>query len=247
MTGALREKIAIVTGGSGGIGSAICERLSSEGATVVVHYSGHEAVAQQVVQNITANNGKAIAVQADLGQSKQVAALFDRTEQQFGTPDIVVNVAGVRLVGAIADMDDETFDKVFGLNAKGAFFCMRAAAQRLNDNGRIVNISSGLVVRPTVGYGLYVGSKAAIELMGKVLSIELGDRGITVNTVAPGPTETEQLANSVDQSKAAAAAAQSPFNRLGQPEDIADVVAFVVSDRCRWITGHTFQASGGYV
>jgi 3-oxoacyl-[acyl-carrier protein] reductase len=247
MTAELKGKIAIVTGGSGGIGSAICGRLAAEGATVVVHYSGHEDAAQQVIQNITAQDGKAIAVRADLSQSQQVAALFDRTEQQFGTPDIVANVAGIRVLGAIADLDDDTFDKVFGLNAKGAFFCMREAARRLNDNGRIVNISSGLVVRPTVGYGLYVGSKAAVESMGKVLSIELGSRGITVNTVAPGPTETAELTNSIDESKAAAAAAQSPFNRLGQPADIADVVAFVVSDRCRWITGHTFQASGGYV
>ena len=250
----LKDKVAIVTGGSGGIGSAICDRLSAEGAAVVVHYSGHEAAAKQVVQRIEANKGKAmsstssaIAVQADLSQSDRVTALFDRAEQEFGKPDIVVNVAGIRLISAIADTDDDTFDKMFGLNAKGAFFCMREAARRLNDNGRIVNISSGLVVRPPAGYGLYVGSKTAVEGMSKVLSIELGDRDITVNCVAPGPTETEEFKDSIDKSKAAAAAAQSPFNRIGQPDDIADVVAFVVSDRCSWITGHTFPASGGYV
>jgi 3-oxoacyl-[acyl-carrier protein] reductase len=110
-----------------------------------------------------------------------------------------------------------------------------------------VNISSGLVVRPPAGYGLYVGSKAAVEHMSKVLSIELGDRGITVNSVSPGPTATDEFKNSVDESKAAAAAAQSPFNRIGQPDDIANVMAFVVSEQCSWITGHTFQASGGYV
>ena len=247
MSATLTGKIAIVTGGSGGIGSVICDRLSTEGASVVVHYSGHEEAAKQVVQNIESHNGKAIAVQADLSQSDRVAALFDRTERQFGAPDILVNVAGIRFLGAIADFDDDAFDKMFGLNTKGAFFCMREAARRLNDNGRIVNISSGLVVRPTVGYGLYVASKGAVEHMGKVLSIELGDRGITVNTVAPGPTETEEFTKTIDKSKAAAAAAQSPFNRIGQPADIADIVAFVVSDRCRWITGHTFQANGGYV
>jgi 3-oxoacyl-[acyl-carrier protein] reductase len=122
---------------------------------------------------------------------------------------------------------------------------MREAARRVNKNGRIVNISSGLVVRPITGFSLYVGSKAAVELMGKVLSMELGDRGITVNTVSPGPTETEMFAHSGDDPTAAAA--RSPFNRLGKSEDIADVVAFVVSDQCRWITGHTFQAGGGYV
>ena len=158
----LKDKVAIVTGGSGGIGSAICNRLSAEGAAVVMHYSGHEDVAQQVVQRIEANKGKAIAVQADLSQSDRVTALFDRAEQQFGKPDIVVNVAGIRLINAIAETDDDTFDKMFGLNAKGAFFCMREAARRLNNNGRIVNITSGLVVRPPAGYGLYVGSKTAV-------------------------------------------------------------------------------------
>jgi 3-oxoacyl-[acyl-carrier protein] reductase len=221
MTKALEEKIAIVTGSSGGIGSVICERLSAEGAAVVVHYSGHEATAKQVVQNIELHNSKAITMQADLSQSQQVTALFNRTEQQFGAPDILVNLAGVRYIGAIADMDDDAFDRMFDLNAKGAFFCMREAARRLNDNGRIVNIS-------------------------RVLSIELGSRGITVNSVSPGPTATDEFKTSVDESKAAAAA-RSPFNRIGQPDDIANVVAFVVSDQCRWITGHTFQASGGYV
>jgi 3-oxoacyl-[acyl-carrier protein] reductase len=156
-------------------------------------------------------------MQADLSQSQQVTALFDRTEQQFGAPDILVNLAGVRYIGAIADMDDDAFDKMFDLNTKGAFFCMREAARRLNNNGRIVNISSGLVVRPPAGYGLYVGSKAAVEHIGKVLSIELGDRGITVNSVAPGPTATDEFKNSVDEAKAAAAAARSPFFSESKP------------------------------
>lgn len=243
--GDLTNKVAIVTGGSGGIGSAICDRLAQEGAKVVVHYSGHADAAQKVVDRINSNGSEAIATQANLSNGEEVTKLFEQAQQHFGAPDIVVNVAGTGAGGAIADMDEATFDKVFGLNAKGAFFCMKEAAHRLNDNGRIVNISSCLVVRPIEGLGLYCGSKAAVELMGKVLSMELGDRGITVNTVSPGPTETEMFANSGDDAKAAAA--QSPFNRLGKPEDIADVVAFVVSEKCRWITGHTFMAGGGYV
>jgi 3-oxoacyl-[acyl-carrier protein] reductase len=132
--------------------------LSAEGATVVVHYGGHEDAAKQVVQNIESHNGKAIAMQADLSQSQQVTALFDRTEQQFGAPDILVNLAGVRSIGAIADMDDDAFDKMFDLNTKGAFFCMREAARRLNNNGRIVNISVWWCVRPqaTQANGGYV-------------------------------------------------------------------------------------------
>lgn len=225
----LKSKVATVIGGSGGIGSAMCQRLSAEGASVVMHYSGHEDAAQQAVQKIVAGRGQAIAVQANLSRSEQVSVFFDQTEQQFGTPDIMVNVAGMRFVRLIAEMADDDSDKVFELNTKDAFFCMREAAKRLNEHGRIVNISSGLVVRPKPGYGFYVGSKVAVELLGKVLSMELGDRGITVNTVSPGPTATDQFANSVGDEQAATA--QSPFNRVGQPKDIADVVAFVVSEQ----------------
>lgn len=241
----LEGKIAIVTGGSGGIGSAICERLAQDGAKVVVHYGGHADAADHVVTSIKDKGGEAIAVQANLSKVEDVSKLFDETQASFGSPDIVVNNAGTGVGGLIGETDEEAFDKVFGLNAKGTFFCMKEATRRLNQNGRIVNISSGLVVRPMAGFSLYIGSKAAVELMGKVLSMEVGERGITVNTVSPGPTETEMFAHSGDDPKAAAK--QSPFNRLGKPEDIADVVAFVVSEQCRWITGHTFQAGGGYV
>lgn len=241
----LEGKVAIVTGGSGGIGSAICERLAEEGAKVVVHYSGHEDAANQVVTRIKEKGSDAIAIQANLSNGEDVSKLFEEAQQQFGAPDIVVNNAGTGAVGSIAQMDEAAFDKVFGLNAKGTFLCMKEAANRLNPNGRIVNISSGLVVRPMPGFGLYCASKAAVELMTKVLSMELGDRGITVNAVSPGPTETEMYAQSGDDTESAAA--RSPFNRLGKPDDIADVVAFVVSEQCRWITGHTFQAGGGYV
>ncbi|MBD6620889.1 SDR family oxidoreductase [Komarekiella sp. 'clone 1'] len=243
--GSLTDKVAIVTGGSGGIGSAICERLAIEGAKVVVHYGGHANSANEIVKKIKTNGGEAVAIQANLSNGDEVTKLFEEAQQQFGTPDILINNAGTGEGGPVAKMDEAAFDKVFGLNAKGTFLCMKEAANRLNNNGRIVNISSGLVVRPMPGFSLYCGSKVAIELIGKVLSMELGDRGITVNTVSPGPTETEMFANSGDDAKAAAE--RSPFNRLGEPEDIADVIAFVVSEKCRWITGHTFQVGGGYV
>jgi len=241
----LAGKIAIVTGGSGGIGAAICDRLAQDGAKVVVHYGGHADEAQKIVAKIKDNGGEAVAIQANLSKVAEVSKLFDQTQTSFGAPDIVVNNAGTGVGGAIAETDEESFDKVFNLNAKGTFFCMKEAAQRMNNNGRIVNISSGLVVSPIAGFSLYIASKAAVELMGKVLSMELGDRNITVNTVSPGPTQTDMFASSGDDPQAAAA--RSPFNRIGKPEDIADVVAFVVSDQCRWITGHTFQAGGGYV
>ncbi|KST61892.1 SDR family oxidoreductase [Mastigocoleus testarum] len=238
-------KIAIITGGSGGIGSAVCLKLAELGAKVVVHYGGSKDAAEKVVSKIKEQNGEAIALQANLSVSTDVVKLFEQTEQQLGKPDIVVNFAGTGDVGKLAEMDEAAFDKVFGLNTKGTFFCMKEAAKRLKDNGRIVTVSSGLVVRPQPGFSLYIGSKAAVESMSKVLAMELGDRNITVNVVSPGPTETEMYANSGDDAQAAAA--QSPFNRIGQPKDIADVVAFVVSDDCRWMTGHVFQVGGGYV
>ena len=241
----LANKVAIITGGSGGIGSAICERLAQEGAKVVVHYGGHADSANEVVGKIKDKGSDAIAIQANLSHSEEVIKLFDQSQQQFGEIDIVVNNAGTGVGGLVTETDEADFDKVFGLNAKGTFLCMKKAARRLNNNGRIVNISSGLVVRPMAGFSLYCGGKAAIEIMGKVLSMELGDRGITVNTVSPGPTETEMFSHSGDDPKAATA--RSPFNRLGQPKDIADIVSFVVSEECRWITGHTFQAGGEYV
>lgn len=241
----ITEKIAIITGGSGGIGAAVCHKLASQGAKVVVHYGGNQENAAKVVAKIKEGDGEAIALQADLSKGKDVVELFEQTEQKLGKPDIVVTFAGTGDVGNLVDMDEAAFEKVFGLNTKGTFFCLKEAAKRLNNNGRIVTVSSGLVVRPQAGFGLYIGSKAAVESMSKVLAIELGERGITVNVVAPGPTETEMYVNSGDDAKTAAA--QSPFKRLGQPEDIADVVAFIVSDSCRWITGHVFQVGGGYV
>lgn len=242
--GNLNEKIAIVTGGSGGLGSATCLRLAKDGAKIAVHYGGSEDAANKVVEQIKTQGGQAIAIQADTTKSEAVSDLFKSTEQHFGQPDILVNFAGTGDVGKLAEMNEANFDKVFGLNTKGSFLCMKEAAQRLSDNGRIVNISSCLVARPQAGFGLYIASKAAVEAMTKVLAMELGDRHITVNTVSPGPTETKMYDNSGDDPQAAAA--QSPFNRVGQPDDIADVVAFVASNDARWMTGQTFHAGGGY-
>lgn len=240
----LNGKIAIVTGGSGGIGSAICIRLAADGAKIAVHYGGSKDKANQVVAQIKDKKGEAISIQADISNYESVVNLFESTEKQLGKPDIVVNCAGTGDVGKIAEMDETNFDKTFGLNTKGSFFCMKEAATRLNDNGRIINISSCLVPRPQPGFGIYISSKAAIESMSKVLAMELGDRNITVNTVSPGPTETEMYASSGDDTQKAAA--QSPFNRIGQPEDIADAVSFVASEDARWMTGQTFHVGGGY-
>lgn len=165
----LQGKVAIITGDSGGIGSAVCLKLAQLGAKVVVHYGGSEDSAKDVVSQIEANGGKAISLQADLSKGADVSKLFEQTEQQLGKPDIVVTFAGTGDVGKLADMDEAAFDKVFGLNTKGTFFCLKEAAKRLNDNGRIVTVSSGLVVRPQPGFGLYISSKAAVESMALLI------------------------------------------------------------------------------
>lgn len=210
----------------------------------MVHYGGSEDEAHEVVNQIKSKGGEAVAIQADVSDGQSVTKLFESTEEKLGKPDIMVNFAGGGDVGKLVEMDEAKFDKVFALNAKGSFLCMKEAATKLKKNGRIINISTCLVPRPQPNFGLYIASKAAVEAMGRVLAMELGELNITVNTVSPGPTETEMYASSGDDTQAAAA--QSPFNRIGQPEDIADVVAFVASDDARWMTGQTFHVGGGY-
>ena len=239
----LAGKVALVTGSSRGIGRAIVERLGREGASVVVHCVHRTAQAEAVVAAIAAAGGQAIAVQADLRQRTDIHRLFQTLLQQFGRLDIVVNNAGINLVKSVADASEEDYDTVFTLNARGTFFVLQEAARHLADGGRIVNISSGATARALPGVALYCGSKAAVEQFTKALAHELAGRGITVNTVSPGSTETDMLSVQVREARAQL----SPFQRIGQPEDIADVVAFLVSDAARWLTGQNIRATGGSV
>jgi 3-oxoacyl-[acyl-carrier protein] reductase len=240
----LTGKVAIVTGSSRGIGRGIAERLGRDGATVVVNYSGSEQEANEVVNAIVAAGGKSVAIQASLSQIDDIRRLFDETIQHFGQLDILVNNAGTGIVAPIAEVTEDEYDRVFNLNVRGVLFALQEAAKRMNDGGRIVNISSTTTIHPEAGMAVYAASKAAIKLFTAVMAREVGDRNITVNTVMPGPTIPGMFGNMPPEVQQQAAAS-SPFDRVGTPQDIADVVAFLVSEEARWLTGQDICANGG--
>lgn len=241
----LAGRVAVVTGGSRGIGRAIVERLAANGADVLFSYVDDGAAADQVVAGATASPGEVHATRADLASIADVRALFERAAAQLGGVDILVNNAGVGVQVPIADTTEEDYEFVMGTNARGTFFLFREAARRLRDGGRIISISTINTVRPAQNIALYCASKAAIEQFTAVAAKELGGRGITVNTVSPGFTDTDLL-RSVNPSEAfPQLAALSPLGRLGRPDDIADTVAFLASDAGSWLTGQNLRACGG--
>ena len=239
----LSGKVAIVTGASNGIGRAIAERIAEEGAIVVVNYSKSSDKAQQVVVGIQAKGGKALAVQADMSQVGDARRLVIDTLKQFNRLDILINNAGKFMPKSLDETTEEDFDGVIALNAKGPFFAMQEAAKALKDGGRIVNISTGGTQLNFPGATAYLGSKAALEQYTKGLAQELAPKGVTVNCVSPGFTETGMMTEEYRQ----IGIQLSPMKRLGVPKDIADVVAFIVSEEARWLTGQTIQVGGGIV
>jgi 3-oxoacyl-[acyl-carrier protein] reductase len=222
----LSGKVAIVTGSSRGIGQAIAERLAQDGAIVVVNYWTSTEKAQRVVSGIQAKGGKAVAVQSDMSQV-----------------DILVNNAGRFMPKPILETTEADFDQIVALNAKGPYFAMQEAARVLKEGGRIVNISTDGTHVNFPGATAYLGSKGALEQYTKGLAQELAPRGITVNTVSPGFTDTGMMTDQFRQ----IGIQLSPLKRLGVPNDIADVVAFVVSEEARWLTGQNIHAGGGIV
>ena len=237
----LKGKTAIITGGSRGIGRAIAEKLAEQGASVVVNYTQSSAAATAVAQAITKAGGKAIAVHADVSKPADVERLFVESEKAFGKPDIVVANAGVYAQKTIADSTDEDFENIFSVNAKGTFFTLREAARKLKNGGRIVAISTGGTKLFMPGGAAYLGSKGAVEQFVRTLAYEVGDRGITVNAVSPGFTETDML----PEQFRGYASGLSPFKRVGSAQEVADVVAFLTSPEAGWVTGQNVQAGGG--
>ena len=242
-----QQRSAIVTGGSKGIGAAIANRLAADGIAVVVNYARGKGAADEVVSRITAAGGRAIAVGADIAQPTGIATLFDAAEAAFGGVDILVNNAGIMKLGPIADIDDQTFEQQVATNLSGVFRGMREAARRMRDGGRIISFSSSVVGLYQPGYGVYAATKAAVEAMTHILAKELGRRGITANAVAPGPVATELFLGDNSAEQVSAIEKMNPLGRLGQPEDIARVVAFLASPDAGWINGQVIRANGGVI
>lgn len=241
----LDGKVAIVTGSSRGIGARIAQELAAAGAKVVVNYAGNQKAADEVVAAIAADGGSAVAVRADVGKSDEVRALFDAAIEHFGKVDILVNNAGVILYKRIQDVADDEVDRILDINVKGVFYALREAATRLEDGGRIINFSSTTtrLLMPT--YGIYCASKAAVEQLTRVFAKEVGGRGITVNTVSPGPTNTELFNDGKSEEVIQRLASLAALGRIGEPEDIARVVVFLASEEAGWISAQNIGANGG--
>ncbi|WP_075595795.1 SDR family oxidoreductase [Novacetimonas hansenii] len=241
------RKVAIVTGSSRGIGAAIATRLAHDGLAIVINYAGNTAAADVLVTKIRQAGGEAIAVKADVSAAADVVSLFDETEKAFGGVDVLVNNAGVMALGRVADVDDAAFTRQVDINFRGAFNTLREAAKRLRDGGRIVNLSTSVVGLKFETYGVYVATKAAVETLTAILAKELRGRNTTVNAVAPGPTGTELFLEGKSPELIEKLSKMNPLERLGTPEDIAAVVAFLVGPDGAWINGQTLRANGGMV
>lgn len=240
----LAEKVILVTGASRGIGAAIAHQLAEAGAKVIVNYAGGKEAADQTVKTIKEKGGDAIALQADVSQSDQMKNLFDQAIAHYGKIDVLVNNAGIMITKPIKDTTDEDFTRQFDINVKGTFNTMREAATRLADRGSIINFSTSVNRIMLPGYATYVATKAAVEQLTRVFSKEVGARGINVNSVSPGPTNTELFTHGKPQEVIDRLASLSAFNRLGEPEDIAKVVAFLASDEAKWISAQNIGVNG---
>jgi 3-oxoacyl-[acyl-carrier protein] reductase len=239
----LKGKTALVTGSSRGIGRAIAESLAADGAAVVIHYVRNKQPAEAVVNNILGKGGKAIAIGADISKSAEVKRLFSEAEKAMGRPDIVVANAGVHISKPLIENTEADYEYVFDTNTKGVFFTLQEAGGRVPTRGRIVVVSTGGTKMHFPNNSLYLGSKGAIEQFARSLSVELGPRNVTVNVLSPGFTDTDMLPGQYREY----GASLSPFNRVGTPEDVADVARFFASDAARWVTGENLQAGGGVV
>ena len=240
------SKVALVTGASRGIGRAIALRLARDGFAVVVNYARSETAAREVVDAIEADGGRALAVQANVGDEQDVARLFDTAEQTLGGVQVVVNSAGELPMAPIETARLADFDQVIRTNLRGTFLVLAEAAARLGEGGRIIALSTSVIAKALPAYGPYIASKAGVEGLVRVLANELRGRHITVNAVAPGPVGTDLFLDGKPQALIDQLAAQAPLERLGEPDDIAGVVSFLAGPDGGWVNAQVLRANGGF-
>ncbi|MFF7560017.1 SDR family oxidoreductase [Streptomyces pseudovenezuelae] len=241
------QRVAIVTGGSRGIGRQIAQQLAADGFAVVVGYAGNKDAADEAVRAVEEAGGTARAARADVADETAVAALFDLAESAYGGVDAVVHSAGRMPLAPIAELDLAELDALYRTNIRGTFVVDQQAARRLRPGGALVNLSSSVVGLAFPGYGAYAATKGAVEAVTLILARELRGRDITVNAVAPGPTATDLFLDGKDEETVARLAAQPPLERLGTPQDIANVVSFLVSPAGHWVNGQVLRANGGII
>lgn len=237
-------RVAVVTGGSGGIGSAVARRLAAEGAAVVVHYGGSAERVAELVEEITRKGGVAVAAGGDVAEEADMATVFGLAEERFGGLDVVVNTAGIMLLAPLVDLDLADFDRMHRANVRGTFVVSQLAARRLRKGGALVNFSTSVTRMAPPTYSAYAATKGAVEAMTLILARELRGRDVTVNAVAPGPTATALFLDGKTDQQLAQLAAAPPLERLGTPDDIAETVAYLAGPG-RWVNGQVVYVNGG--
>lgn len=241
----LQQKVILVTGASKGIGAAVARKLAADGASLIINYASDRKGAETLVAELKQTGTDVIAVQADVSKSAEVKQLFDEAIAHFGRIDVLVNNAGIMITKLLKDTSDEEFTRQFDINVRGVFNTLREAATRLADKGSIINFSTSVNRLMLPGYSTYVASKSAVEQLTRVFAKEMGSRGINVNSVSPGPTNTELFTKGKSDETIARLASLSNFGRIGEPEDIAGIISFLSGDDAKWISAQNIGVNGG--
>ena len=247
MAGKLEGKVAIVTGASRGIGSAIARELALNGAKVIVNYAENEKRAEETVSAIKEKGGEAHSIKADVSVISEIEMLFSEAVRIYGQVDILVNNAGIMITKQIDKITEEDFDRIMGVNVKGTYFATQQAFLHMQPGGRVINISTSVIGQMFPGYSIYAASKGAVEQFARQLAKEFGQKGITINAIAPGPVNTELFASGKTQEQIDGFKKTNAFGRLGEPDDISQAVLLLADPESQWITGQTIRVNGGFI